>query len=99
MDSTSSTTMAQSVTTDASRVDQLNMLNVAEGSELTSLAREGFGATSTRPNCGLKRDRRAHGKRQDAMRHLGCEDFNLQIFASKASRRVLASSMLLSVPL
>ena len=35
------------------------------------------------PNCGLKRNRKAHGKRQDAMRRLGCENFNLRINCNK----------------
>ena len=62
LDSTLSTAMAQSVTTDVSRVDQLSTLNIVERNELISLIRESFGATSTHPNCGLKRDRKAHGK-------------------------------------
>ena len=75
----SSTAMAQSVTADASRVDQLNALNIVERNELISLIRENFGATSMYPNCGLKRDREAHGKHQDTMRCLGCENFNIRI--------------------
>ena len=67
LDSMSSTAMAQSVTADASRVDQLNMLNIVDRNEFISLIRENFGATSMYPSCGLKRDREAHGKHQDTM--------------------------------
>ena len=57
--------------------------DIVERNEFISLIRENFGATSMYPNCGLKRDREAHGKHQDTMRCLGCENFNIRINRNK----------------
>ena len=78
-----STTMVPSVTTDVSRVDELNMLNIVERKEFISLIRENFGAPSLFPRCGLQMDRKVHGNHQDTLRCLGCENFNLRIICNK----------------
>ena len=85
MDSMLSTTMVSFVTTDLLHVDELNMLNIEDRNEFISLIRLNFGATSLSPHCGLKPIRKVHGKYQDTMRCLGCQNFNLRINGNKYS--------------
>ena len=77
-----------------SRFTALNGLKIQDKAEFMSLVRNNFGAKALSPHYGLKIVRDLHGKMQETLKCVGCENFLIKIGCNKAGWEITAGSQL-----
>ena len=82
------------ISTTASHFIALNGLQIKDKTEFISLVRKNFGAKALSPHYGLKIVRDLHGKMQETLTCVGCENFLIKILCNKAGWEITAGSQI-----